>query len=277
MDDRQFKELLDWFGLCWDGYHRVRKGVKKRIRRHMQVCGCRNVHDYLSKLAYDEALKKQCRALLAVSISRFFRDCKIWQTLAEEILPALTSGERDRIAVWSAGCARGEEIYSFKILWNEMRARCASLPKLEVWATDMNQEYIEAAQEGVYSASSLKETPDELQDKYFKRLPKTSFFAVRDSVKQGICWRRIDLLKDPPPADDFHMIFLRNNLLTYYRKTLVYPAFLKVVETLVEGGYLIIGSKEKLPAAVDQFRSYPGHSSIFVKKRATQSSQYPGS
>jgi chemotaxis protein methyltransferase CheR len=36
MDDSQFRRVLDFFGLSWKGYRRVRKGVKKRLARYMQ-------------------------------------------------------------------------------------------------------------------------------------------------------------------------------------------------------------------------------------------------
>lgn len=265
MDDRQFKKLLDWLELSWDGYYRVRKGVKKRIRKHMQECACRNVDDYLSRLASDISLRKQCRVLLTVSVSRFFRDQGVWQVFEKDILPALIAEDHVEIKVWSAGCARGEEIYSFKILWDILAKRFEFLPKLEVWATDMNQEYIKAAQEGVYSVSSLKRISDDLKSEYFRRIYKKPLFVIRDSVKFGISWDRLDLLKDDPPATNFHMIFLRNNILTYYEKNPLQAALSKVTESLLTGGYLIIGSKEKLPETAVQFRPYPGHFSIFVK------------
>ena len=39
MDDDSFRRLLDRLGLSWQGYAKVRKGVKKRIQRHMQELG----------------------------------------------------------------------------------------------------------------------------------------------------------------------------------------------------------------------------------------------
>ena len=59
----------------------MRKGVKKRIHRHMQELGCRNVEAYLLALDEDREVKEQCERLLTVSISRFFRDRGLWQTV----------------------------------------------------------------------------------------------------------------------------------------------------------------------------------------------------
>jgi len=35
MDDREFSQLLEFLGLSWQGYRKVRKGAKKRVGRHM--------------------------------------------------------------------------------------------------------------------------------------------------------------------------------------------------------------------------------------------------
>jgi len=43
---------------------------------------------------------------MTVSISRFFRDCKFWQTLQNELLPNLIKENKEKIKVWSVGCAK---------------------------------------------------------------------------------------------------------------------------------------------------------------------------
>jgi chemotaxis protein methyltransferase CheR len=53
MDDRQFQQLLDFLRLSWRGYRKVRKGVKKRVTRHMHELGWRNMKDYLKNLEED--------------------------------------------------------------------------------------------------------------------------------------------------------------------------------------------------------------------------------
>ena len=43
MQDSAFLKLLDYLGLSWSGYRKVRRGVKKRVARHMGQCGCRTL------------------------------------------------------------------------------------------------------------------------------------------------------------------------------------------------------------------------------------------
>lgn len=265
MTDRQFKKLLEWFGLSWNGYYRVRKGVKKRLRKHMQQVGRQSVDGYLELMSEDVQARKQCRILLTVSISRFFRDHDLWRVMDNRIIPGLMGGSADLVRIWSAGCARGEEIYSFKILWDMAGDRVGMRPRLEIRAVDMNPDHVAAARQGVFSASSLREMPKELKDRYFTPLAQKPFFALRDSIKEGVDWQVIDLLDDDPPVQAYHIVFLRNNLLTYYDNALLQPTFAKVVASISTGGYLVIGAKETLPgeaAAIEPSPHYPG---LFVK------------
>jgi chemotaxis protein methyltransferase CheR len=59
-------------------------------------------------------------------------------------------------------------------------------------------------------------------------------------------WQIQNLFADPP-GRGFHIIFLRNNLLTYYRHELIIEPLTKIFESLNYDGWLIIGSHEKLP------------------------------
>jgi chemotaxis methyl-accepting protein methylase len=68
---------------------------------------------------------------------------------------------------------------------------------------------------------------------------------------------------DPPPAQAFHLIFLRNNLLTYYSEALKKATLAKVIESLSPGGFLIVGSHEKLPGGFPGVAPAPSHRNIY--------------
>jgi chemotaxis protein methyltransferase CheR len=70
-------------------------------------------------LEKDPEQRERVEKLMAAPISRFFRDRKLWKTMEEQVLPAIVAKEKQKLKVWSAGCASGEEVYSFKILWQE--------------------------------------------------------------------------------------------------------------------------------------------------------------
>jgi chemotaxis protein methyltransferase CheR len=264
MDDNSFRQLLDRLGLSWPGYAKVRKGIKKRISRHMQELGLQTMKDYLHVLNDPEILN-QVEILMGVSISHFFRDRYLWRVLEEEILPDIISRNHEIIYAWSAGCALGQEVYSFTILWNMLKSRFARLPQLHLMATDRNPDYLERAGAGVYSRSSLKGLPDNVRAIYFHTSPDKANYFVVDCLRDNIVWQVHDLMRQTPPAGKFQIIFLRNSLLTYYPEENRTPVFLKVMDGLDEGGFLFIGRREKLPCPIPTLLSFKDCSYIFQK------------
>lgn len=246
MKDDLFRELLERFQRSPAGYHRVRAGVEKRIRRHMIRLGLDDPRAYMKRVTEDAGLAGEMESLLAVSVSRFFRDRALWDELAMKVLPELTL-RSEELRVWSAGCALGQEAYSFRILWAEFCRSRVDTPGLALWATDSHPGYLEKAMEGVYRKSAVRELPEALTKKYFREVGDHGLMRVTDGLKEGIFWRRHDFTREPPPHRSFHVILLRNNLLTYYRGDVQKSALAKILGSLATGGILFIGKGEKLP------------------------------
>jgi chemotaxis methyl-accepting protein methylase len=230
----------------------------------MQQLGCRSNEEYLSALEQNPELKQQAELLLAVSISRFFRDLNLWHNLERQVVPAVIGQGSETVKVWSAGCARGEEAYSFRIVWERLRERFERLPELEVCATDIHPAVLETARAGVYPVSSLKEVPEPWRVGYFTPV-NPSTYAVKDFLKHGIVWKVHDLLSDEPPQTGFHIIFLRNNLLTYYEGALQSASLDRVLQCLAPGGFLITGAHEKVNCESLRLLPYSHDPHVFQK------------
>ena len=167
--------------------------------------------------------------------------------------------------VWFAGCGCGEEVYSFRILWEKLRDQFGSMPKLQTVATDINPLYLDKAETGIYSRSSLKEIQEEIRSIYFGPRMRGTHYLLEAFIKKGIIWAVHNLLSDPP-GGRFHIIFLRNNLLTYYQNELRKPAFRKVANSLTPDGFLVIGAHEKIPEGFSTLVPFCHHSYIFQKR-----------
>ena len=244
LSDREFRILLDHFDRPWSGYRKVRKGVKKRLRRHMNRLGCTTVETYLRTLRKhpeQEAIANQC---LLVTISRFFRDRNLWRFMRNSLLPHIGSYFDHPVRFWSAGCACGEEPYSVAVLWASLFGRSAAT----VLATDARTSCLERAAEGVYSSGSLKEMPEDMRTTYFTPRRGGRQWRIRKDTLPPIRWQRRDLF-DAPADGPFHMIFLRNNLLTYHRGARLRSGLAGIVSALVPGGWLVVGSHERLPSS----------------------------
>jgi len=265
MDNRDFALLLDRFSLSAEGYRKVRKGVQKRIARHMHALRCSSMKAYLERLETDGDAEREARRLMDVSISRFFRDGPLWRSLEEEIFPSLIANHPGGLRVWSAGCALGQEAYSFRILCTLLGEKTAAVPALEIWATDVNPDYLERAIEGIYPAGTLARVPAEARARFFQPAGRASL-RVADELRESIRWQVHDLTIDAPPARDFHIIFLRNNLLTYYRDEIVKAALRPIVDSLIPGGYLVIGRKEQPRDSLEGFHPHRSVSCLLRKQ-----------
>jgi chemotaxis protein methyltransferase CheR len=265
MNDSQFRRLLAYFGYRWDGYRRVRKGVLKRVRRHMQETNCRTLDAYIDMLNRDSMQRDACKQLLTVSVSRFFRDLPFWLTLEHHLLPSLLPHDRKPLWIWSAGCAGGEEAYSLAIVVHRLAQRTGRPVPVSLLATDLCAENLNRARRGVYPPSCLREVPASIRSNYFSVARKGGRYTIRARMLLPITWQLHDLLT-PPPRNDFSMIFMRNNVLTYHRAPGRWDALTVVLPALQTGGYLVIGAKERLPEPIASLSPLPWHRFVYRKQ-----------
>ena len=221
----------------------------------MQELQCHDIKAYLDLLKKSDELRQECEKRMTVSISRFFRDRQFWRDLEDDLLPRIIERKDEALKVWSAGCARGEEVYSLKIVWDRLNKKYPQLPEIEIVATDMHPDYIDKARAGVYAKSSMKEFPQEVQEQYFEIRKSGNRFDIKAEFKKGVEWKVRDIFSNSP-GTEFDIIFLRNNLLTYYKTHLKIEGLNRILKALVSGGWLIVGSHEKLPSAVSYLQRH---------------------
>jgi chemotaxis methyl-accepting protein methylase len=119
--------------------------------------------------------------------------------------------------------------------------------------------------EGIYPVGALAQVPAEARARFFMPAGRASF-CVADELRKSIRWQVHDLTIDAPPARDFYLVFLRNNLLTYYRDEIVRIALPAIVDSLMPGGILVIGQKERLPDFRKGFDPHPAVSCLYRKQ-----------
>jgi chemotaxis methyl-accepting protein methylase len=256
MEPTDFRRLLDQLSLSWSGYRKVRRGVQRRVARHMQQLGCRGIQEYLECLGREEAVRRECERRMTVPVSRFFRDRRLWEVLEARVLPQLLDRGPAILRIWSAGCSRGEEVYSFKILWEKLRAAGRKLPVLAILATDLNPEHLAMARLGVFGPGSLKEVSAAERSRWLEPVAGCDRFAVHPALRTEIAWTVHDL-REHPPGRGFQLVFLRNNALTYYREAVRLDILSKLMPALAPEGFLVIGARERLPAAVSGLAPLP--------------------
>ena len=252
MNNEQCVSFLQWalpqMHMRWAGFRKVRKQVCKRIDRRIRELRLADVDQYRRYLATHVDEWRRLDALCCITISRFYRDRGVFETLAGRVLPALAaeaSGRGDRLLrVWSAGCASGEEPYTLAILW-ALEAQCR-FPgvAIDIVATDADPNMIRRAQNAWYESGSLKELPVRWREQAFTA--ENDGYVLNTGYRDSLRFFEQDI-RETQPDGPFDLVLCRNLAFTYYDDTLQRAILDRIVGTLRAGAALVLGIHEHLP------------------------------
>lgn len=229
------RTVLELTGIDLDMY----KGnqMERRLQALLRRVGAADLAQYSRLLKDDERRVKEFRDYLTINVTEFFRNPEKFKELKERILPDLLAGSQ-RLRVWSAGCSTGAEPYSIAIIVDELGAA----RKTEVLATDIDEEALRLAREGIYSERELKEVSPERLERYFVRQGER--WQVSGAVRSRVQFRQMNLLTDPFPAQ-VDLILCRN-VVIYFSEEAKDRLYRRFHEALRPGGVLFVGGTESL-------------------------------
>ena len=184
-----------------------------------------------------------------INVSEFYRNPNLWKTLEDVILPDLISKFGPRLKVWSAACSTGDEPYSLAMVL----AKKVPMRDIKIIATDLDEQVLEKAKDGVYGENSIKGLPKEFQDKYFEKMGDR-FYKISDDIKRCVEFKKSNLLKDPYPTG-CHLIVCRN-VLIYFTEEAKKDVYEKFNKSLVTDGCLFVGNTEQIIGYRDMGYSY---------------------
>jgi chemotaxis protein methyltransferase CheR len=251
MSDPDCTAFLQWalpqLDLNWPGFRKVRRQVCKRLRRRMSELELADFAAYRARLEFDPAEWQVCDECCHITISRFFRDRRVFEVLRDRVLrdiaPRAQREHRD-VRIWSAGCASGEEPYTLKILWDLELASSYPGVALAIVATDVDETMLARAREGCFAATSLHELPPPLVERAFDQVDDR--FCVRPRHREGIDFLAQDL-RSQAPGFGFDLVLCRYVAFTYFALPLQREVMARIVDRLLPDGYLVIGTHERLP------------------------------
>ncbi len=230
-----------------DGHAALRIAVTARLDELPEV---EDAGAYLALLRSAPAGDEELRRLLplvTVGKTSFFRDERQFRAL-EGILGGLVSrakGGGRKVAIWSAGCATGEEPYSIAMTAAEAGA---GPEDVEILATDLNPEAVAYAARGVFDARRVRDIPEPFLSRHFDR--DGDRYHVRTGLRRVITAIRPHNLVSsifPRPADGggWDVIFCRN-VIIYFDTPTTQGVLTQFHNALAPGGYLFLGYSESL-------------------------------
>ena len=238
---------------------------------------------YLNRIDGGNGFRDELRALaqeLTVCETYFFRHREQLRAFEEVALPdRLAARAVSRtLRLLSAGCASGDEAYSLAILLRERRLDPDW--NLSVRAVDVNPVVLDRAARGRYTTWSLRETPPEVQRRWF--VADGREFVLDSSLRALVTFDERNLAdadSDLWPAHAYDVIFCRN-VMMYFTPDEAQALVARMTAALVPGGYLFLGHAETLRGLSNDFHLCHTHGTFYYQhKDGTESdrAQVPAS
>jgi two-component system CheB/CheR fusion protein len=235
----------------------------RRVQRRMQVVNAPSMAEYVHMLrnSHDEAALL-FRDLL-IRVTSFFRDQETFGILEAKVIPLLFANKHanDVVRVWVPACATGEEVYSLAILLREHMDRLDHPPRVQIFATDIDDSAISAARLGRYPPGLLEGMSPRRLTRFFTL--SLGSYVVEKEIRELCTFSVHNLIRDPP----FSMMSLVScrNLLIYMSNELqarVIPVF---HYALVPNGMLLLGSAESVVQHPELFSMVDKAARIFQR------------
>ena len=244
----------------------------RRVQRRMQVLRLTRYDDYLKALSADREQAVLLFRDLLISVTSFFRDGATFEVLEKSVIPRLFAGKdaASEVRIWVPGCATGEEAYSLAILVREHLEKVTIRPKVQIFASDIDDKAIGTARAGHYPATLLAGMSKQRLSRFFVESPEG--FSVRQEVRELCTFSTHSLIRDPP-FSRMDLISCRN-LLIYLDNDLqdrVIPVF---HYALVPNGILVLGAAETIPRHERLFQPLDRNHHIYFRREGP--SDVPG-
>lgn len=275
--ERFRREVAALFGLRIDDGRLDQ--LRETLLERMALCRSDSASAYFARLASGADARSELRALaekLMVGETYFFRNVEQFHAFVEVALPARLRARRDAeaIKILSAGCASGEEPYSLAILLRE-RFGGISPPVFAIDAVDVNPAMIRRAREARYSHWSLRETPKDIEERYFRL--DGSDLVLSDALRTGVSFEEKNLL-DPDPnfwrRRHYDVIFCRN-VTMYFEPEVTRAVIARIADALVPEGFLFLGHAETLRGVSHDFHLRQTHGAFYYQRREPSEGSLP--
>ena len=218
--------------------------VKRRLLNRLSASKLNSISEMQHKVLHDPKYFEILLRDLSINVTEMFRDPGFYLALRKEVIPILKT--YPFFKVWHAGCATGEEVYSFAVVLKEE----GIYDRAQIYATDFNHDVLDVAKKGIYPIDRIKEYTSNYQaaggTQSFSDYYMANYNSViyDQSLKKNLVFAQHNLVTDSVFAE-VNLIICRN-VLIYFNKELQNRVISLFHDSLINGGYLGLGSKETL-------------------------------
>lgn len=241
--------LRNQVGHDFSGYKA--KTFLRRVVRRMQITQIPIAEMYIERLRDDSQEVAALFRDLLINVTSFFRGEEAFGSLVNLVIPKLFEGRgaEDTVRIWVPGCSTGEEVFSLAMLLREHMDKLSALPRVQIFATDIDDRALAVARAAHYPTPLLDGLSPARRRRFF--LPQGDGYVLSKEVREFCIFSPHSVIRDPP-FSRIDLISCRN-LLIYFGAEIqsqVIPAF---HYALREDGFLFLGSAENVSQFDDLF------------------------
>ncbi|MBF0472079.1 MAG: hypothetical protein HQL48_11990, partial [Gammaproteobacteria bacterium] len=222
--------------------------IKRRIERRMAMLKISSLTEYNNFLQKNRSEVTELFKNILIGVTSFFRDSEVFELVHTLLAQRLKSKSERVFRAWIPGCSTGEEAYTIAILISEILGEDLAKWKVQIFATDIDEDALAIGRRAIYSESALMGIDTKLLGRYFQ-VSRDEFVASK-GIREMIIFSRHNLISDPP--------FLRldfvtcRNLLIYFNAELQQKVFPTFHYALNSHGLMLLGKSE----SIGQFQNY---------------------
>jgi len=237
--------------------------IHRRISRRMVIRKLDTIRDYVAYIKKHPDELSVLQKDLLISVTSFFRDAQAFEALSgrlREWFEAKKPG--DSFRAWVPGCSTGEEAYTIAILIAEILGADLNKYRIQIFATDIDEDSIQLARKGVYPVATVMETDGRRFEKYFSQRDNT--VVVKKKLRDLVVLAKQDLIHDTP---FLHLDLIScRNLMIYLNSELQNKLLGLFQFSLNPGGLLFLGKSESTNKRMDLFKPLDNRWKIFQRK-----------
>ncbi|TMO58751.1 CheR family methyltransferase [Pseudoalteromonas aurantia] len=190
---------------------------------------------------------------ITTNLTSFFRENHHFKHVSDTIIPALLESNKTskRVRIWSAGCSTGEEPYSIAMT---LVGRFPASWDVKILATDLDSNVLAKAQQGIYEPVTITGLSPAQLKRFFLKSTDGNAYRVKPQLQQMISFKRLNLLEKWPMKGPFDVIFCRN-VLIYFDKKTKGNLFKGYHRMLAHDGHLFIGHSETMGKEHSEFKN----------------------
>lgn len=238
----------------------------RRVQRRMQAAQAASLADYVELLRKEPQEVEALFRDLLIGVTQFFRDAHAFDVLQRDVIPKLMQdkGPDDQVRIWVPGCATGEEAYSIAILLRERMIETGAAPKVQIFATDIDDHALAIARAGLYPEAISRDVSPERLEQFFVR--EGSDYRVSKEIR-GMCIFSVHNVIKDAPFSRLDLISCRNLLI--YLDAALQDRVLRLFHfALRHGGYLFLGPSENVTQHPKLFTKVDGKLRLFQAREA---------